>query len=162
MSYLQDLAEQRRGMIRRFLEQRGLRFFTDCDGDFLVRFRCEKRTVEFMIATDSRGEVVWFESTASTRFRQEDVPLLLVATNSYTLSQRWPRLKVVVEGSEAFVVTDGHLLALDSAGQEQLEGFLECALSTTLAFWEEFTLPNMEALDDELDAFLGGTQDGSA
>lgn len=118
--------------------------------------------MEFTIATDSSGKVVWFESTASTRFRQEDAPLLLVATNSYTLSQWWPRLKVAVEGSEALVVTDGHLLALDSAGQEQLEGFLECALSTTLAFWEEFTLPNMEALDDEIDAFLGGTQDGSA
>jgi hypothetical protein len=157
-----DIADLRREMIGEFLEERKLRYLKDRDGDFVVRFRWEPRTVEFLIGADDTGSLLWFQSRASTTFPVEDVPLLLLATNAYVSRFRWPRLRVVVEGTEALVLTDGHLLMAESLEQDELDRFLECALMSTRDFWANFELPDVASLDAEIISFLQDNQNGAA
>jgi hypothetical protein len=157
-----DIADLRREMMKNYLKSRGLRFLLDQDGDFIVSFRWETMVVEYLLATDPTGGLVWFEAKTSISFPIDQVPLLLVVINRFMREHRWPRLSVGIEGSRSVIVADGHLIMLDSLEQDELNRFLDCALMSTDRFWEEFELPNVGSLDAEIISFLQDNQDGAA
>ncbi len=142
-----DMADLRREMIDDYLKSRQLTFLRYEDGDFAVRFRWGTRKVDFVIGTDETGAMLWFEAVASTTFPLEQMPFLLLVTNQYMLSHRWPRLKVAIDNDEASIVSDGHLGMLDSLEECELGRFLDSGIGATAQFWEEFKLPDSDSLD---------------
>lgn len=162
MSEQLDIADFRREMIDDYLKSRDLRFLRYDDGDFGVRFRWNKRTVEFVIGTDETGAILWFEATAATAFSIEQVPLLLLVANEFMQSHRWPRLTVSVEDDEASVVCDGHLAMFDSLEAFELDRFLDSGIGATEKFWSDFVLPDGSSMEAEIVSLLGENQDGAA
>lgn len=162
MSEQLDRAEFRREMIDDYLKSREFRFLRYDDGDFAVRFRWNKRTVDFAIGTDDTGSILWFEATAATAFSIEQVPLVLLVTNEFMQSHRWPRLTVSVEDDEVFVVCDGHLAMFDSLEDFEVARFLDGGLGATQQFWGEFALPDDCSMEAEIISLLGENQDGAA
>jgi hypothetical protein len=162
MSEQLDRAEFRRGMIDDYLKSRELQFLRYNDGDFAVRFRWNKRTVDFAIGTDDTGSILWFEATAATAFSVDQVPFLLLVANEFMQSHRWPRLTVRVEGDEAFVVCDGHLAMFDSLEDFEVARFLDGGVGATQQFWSEFALPDGSSMEAEIISLLGEDQGGAA
>jgi hypothetical protein len=162
MSEQLDRAGFRREMIDDYLKSRELRFPRYSDENFAVRFRWNKRTVDFAIGTEDAGAILWFEATAATAFSIEQVPLVLLVTNEFMQSHRWPRLTVRVEDDEAFVECDGHLAMFDSLEDFEVARFLDGGLGATQQFWSEFALPDGSSMEAEIISLLGEDQGGAA
>lgn len=140
-----DIADLRREMIGDYLKSRDLRFLRYEDGDFAVRFRWGKRKVDFIIGTDETGAMLWFEGMTSTTFPLKQMPVLLLVTNEYMLTHRWPRLKIAIDNDEASIVSDGHLGMFDSLEECEVARFLDSGIGATEQFWEEFSLPDVDS-----------------
>jgi len=157
-----NIADLRREMIGDYLQSRQLKFLRYDDGDYAVRFRCNQRTVDFIIGTDETGAMLWFEASASNSFPTEQVPLLLLVTNEFMQTHRWPRLTVRVDADEAAIVCDGHLGMFDSLEDFEVARFLDSGLGATQEFWAEFVLPDVSSMDADIIALLNEDQDGAA
>jgi len=162
MSEQLDIANLRREMIGNYLKSRELRFLRYEDGDYAVRFRWGRRTIDFIIGTDETGAMLWFETSASRAFPIEQVPLLLLVTNEFMQTHRWPRLTVRVDTDEAGIVCDGHLGMFDSLEDFEVTRFLDSGIGATQQFWTEFVLPDITSVEAEIVNLLNEDQDGAA
>lgn len=162
MSGQLDIADLRREMIGNYLRSRELRFLRYDDGDYAVRFRWNKRIIDFIIGTDDTGAMLWFEASASTAFPTDQVPLLLLVSNEFMRTHRWPRLTVRVEDDEASITCDGHLGMFESLEDFELARFLDSGIGATQQFWAEFVLPNVAFVEAEIVSLLNENQDGAA
>jgi len=152
-----SLAGLHRNMIRTYLESRDLRFFTDQEGDFFLIYDCAEKVLHIRIGLDDDGQVMWFECTDTVSYKVDEVAILHLTLNTWMSERRWPRLSLRVrKGSGVSVVADNHLALGSSLEDGEIVRFLDTTIGATLAFWEEFSIPNMAAFEDEIERFLDG------
>jgi hypothetical protein len=150
-----ELAALHREMVKDHLQEQGLKFLTDQDGNAFFILCLEERLLHFTAGSDDSGQVIWMECTSTETFTVDQASLLLFTINSWMKEHRWPRLTVRLRnGSKLYVSADSHLAIGDSLEECEIRRFFASNLSATMAFWREFSLPDVSAIDVEIREFL--------
>ena len=130
-------------MIEEYLQAKDLRYLTDNDGDFEVRFGyddgwgCEL-TVNF--ETQNEGEIYCVRVWSNKRIPRSDWGRALMLCNTWNIERRWPKMFLYYtdldEDQTAVIVAEGQVDLGDGTHPDFIDTFTSSIVSGSFSFWK--------------------------
>jgi len=132
-----------RSMMEKYLQERGLKYLTDRDGDFRVGFTYEQdigcELTVWLIAGGSRNQIYVVRIRSDKRIPKSDWTRVAMVCNTWNKERRWPKAYLYVRDPNTD--TSGEILLemqIDlqkGIHQELLNDFTDTAIATAYQFW---------------------------